>query len=162
MTPEPTPDAPNPYAPPTANVVEVPRRKTPVYSPVQAAVGTFLGGPLPGAYCLMANYAAMGDARRERAVGLWGGLGTLLLVALVPFLPERMPRFVLPLAMAWAARLLVEKGQFSKAQIAASETHIFHSNWRVVGISLLGMATFLILVFLVISLYFMWGFIPEE
>lgn len=156
------PDATNPYAPPTSDVVDVPLQKIPVYSPIQASVGTFLGGPLPGVYFLMANHAARGEAAQARVVALWGGLGSLLLAGAVPFLTEQLPRFVLPLAMAWAARLLVEKRQFSKAEIAASGRYTFHSNWRVVAVSLLGVVVFLLLVFIVITLSFMWGLIPEE
>jgi hypothetical protein len=155
-------DTPNPYSPPASRVGDVPARKIRVYSPSQGSVGTFLGGPLPGLVFLRANYAAMGEAAKAGSVARWGLLGSLGFLLVVPVIPEWMPRFVIPLAMAWAVRLLIERGQFSKEQIAASGTYDFHSNWRVAGVTLLGALVFLLLAFGVIALYFMWGWIPEE
>ena len=155
-------DATNPYASPQARLEDAPSAaRRAVYSPTQGAVGTFLGGPLPAVYFLCVNYAALEQPRRVRAALAWGLAASLAFLLLFPFIPERVPRFLFPLAMSWAARLLIEKGQFSKEAIAASGRFRFQSNWRVAGVSLLGMLVFLALAFAVITLYFLWGWIPE-
>lgn len=155
-------ETPNPYASPQARLEDAPPApRRAVYSPTQGAVGTFLGGPLPAVYFLCVNDAALGQPRRVRATLAWGLSGSLAFLLLFPFIPDWVPRFLFPLAMAWAVRLLIEKGQFAKEAIATSEHLRFQSNWRVAGVSLLGALVFLALAFAVITLYFMWGWIPE-
>lgn len=155
-------DPANPYASPQARLEDAPgTARRPVYSPTQGAVGTFLGGPLPAVYFLCSNDAALDRPRRMRATLAWGLTVSLAFLLLFPFIPDRVPRFLFPLAMAWAARILIEKGQFSKEAIATSERFRFQSYWRVVGVSLLGALVFLALAFAVITLYFLWGWLPE-
>ncbi len=155
-------DHPNPYASPQARLEEAPSAaRRAVYSPTQGAVGTFLGGPLAAVRYLSVNYAALEQPQRVRATLAWGLAISLAFLLLFPFIPDRVPRLLFPLVMSWAARLLIEKGQFSKEAIATSDRFRFQSNWRVAGVSLLGTLVFLALAFAVITLYFMWGWIPE-
>ncbi len=104
----------------------------------------------------------MNEPKLARAVLLWGSSASLVVLLLFPFLPERFPRFLFPLALAWVVRLLIERKQFSKERIARSNGFRFHSNGRVVGVSLLGALIYLLLAVGVITLYFMLGFLSVE
>jgi hypothetical protein len=65
----------------------------------------------------------------------WGVLFNIVLIAVMPFLPERFPNYVLPLAYSWAARGIAASKQITKETIASSPEFSFQSNWRVVGLS---------------------------
>jgi hypothetical protein len=53
-----------------------------------------------------------------------------------------MPGFIIPLAYSMTVRLIIERAQFTKAQIAESSTLVRHSNGRVAGIAVLGLLIF--------------------
>lgn len=153
---------PNPYQPPRSAIEHVPVLvKKPVYSPAQAAFGTFLGGPLAGLYFLKSNYDAMKDGRGSKLTSVWGAVSLLAFVLLAPFTPERIPKFIFPLAMSWVIRLLVEKGQFSKEHIQSSAEYCFQSNWKVVGLSLVGTLILGAAVVGTILLYDSAGILPD-
>jgi hypothetical protein len=136
----------NPYSPPRSDIA-VPQTGTkPVYSPVQGFLGTFLGGPLAGAYFLRANYLAKGEGKRAMHATIWGLVVTAILLLILPFLPAKTPNYIIPITYSVAVRLIIEKLQFTKAQIAASNHFSFHSNRRVVGIALACLAIFIVLV----------------
>jgi len=140
-------DFKNPYAPPKSETAFVPEKVgvQKVYSPTQGWAGTFLGGPLVGTYFLRTNFVAIGNPRRSRQATVWGiALSAIILLAL-PFLPERTPGYILPIAYSMTVRLIIERTQFTKNQIASSDKLAFHSNWRVLGVGLLGLVVFLIL-----------------
>ena len=155
----------NPYSPPQSKVDETPilaeEHTYRVYSPTQGSFGTFLGGPLPGIYFLKSNYEAMGDSEHSRSTLIWGALIFVVFVLLAPFTPERAPKYVVPLVMAWTIRILIEKKQLSKAQIATSDRYRFHSNWKVFGFSLLGALITGVLVVGMLFLYFSLGILPN-
>ena len=113
-----------------------------VYSPMQGGLGTFLGGPLAGAYFIRANFHAMGDARRAGLATVWGIAISAVLLLAVPFLPAKLIRSFVPILNVLGVKYLIEKMQFTKDQIASSGKFTFHSNWRVVGIGLLGFLVF--------------------
>ena len=132
----------NPYAPPKSAIVQAPENEmtdiVKVYSPVQGGLGTFLGGPLAGAYFIRANFQAMGDARRAGLAAIWGIAICAVFILVVPFLPAKLIRSFVPILNVLGVKYLIEKMQFTKDQIASSGQFTFHSNWRVVGIALLG------------------------
>jgi hypothetical protein len=116
-----------------------------VYSPVQGWSSAFLGGPLVGTYVIRANFVALGNARRATQATYWGGAVSLFILLLIPFLPERTPHLLLPLAYSMTARLIIERMQFTKHHIETSDNLTFHSNWRVAAVGLLGLIVFLAL-----------------
>jgi hypothetical protein len=142
-------DLRNPYAPPKSETANAPKgmsadaRK--VYSPAQGSLGTFLGGPLAGTYFVRANFQTMGDAKGARMVTMWGIAICAVILLSLPFLPAKMPGYILPIAYAITVRMLIEKKQFTKVQLATSTTFTVHSNWRVVGIALAGLVVFALL-----------------
>jgi hypothetical protein len=136
----------NPYAPPKADT-SLPANKIGsatrrAFSPGQGALGTFLGGPLAGTYYVRANYLAMGQPKRAWQATVYGIVASLGILALLPFLPEKLPNFIVPLAYAITVRLLIERNQLTKQKILESEDWSFHSNWRVAGVAAIGVLLF--------------------
>jgi hypothetical protein len=139
----------NPYAPPKADT-SLPASKDGsearrAFSPGQGALGTFLGGPLAGTYYLRANYLAMGQPKRAWQATVYGIVASLGILALLPFLPEKTPNVVIPLAYAITVRLLIERGQLTKQTILEAKDWTFHSNWRVAGVAAIGLIVFAML-----------------
>lgn len=133
----------DPYQPPQATL-ESAAAKTALYSPLQIRVGAFVGGPLTAIYLLKSNFDNLQDASRAKKTLIFGLVLSALLVLTLPALPERFPRFVIPLAYVWTAGYIAETFQRSKAAIAASPEFDFESNWKVVAASLAGMVLFLL------------------
>lgn len=140
----------NPYLPPQSEVggqtdpgMLAPRIG--IYSPNQVKAGAFLGGPLAAVYLLKSNYEAL-EKRDLASLTLWIGLGgTLLLIALLSVVPEHFPKMVIPLAYSLGAGYFASEFQVRKDAISASERLTFQSNWKVVGVSLLGIVVFLVI-----------------
>lgn len=121
-----------------------------VFSPTQAALGTFLGGPLAGLYYIKHNFRVLKRSEQEQQTVRYGGMFMVALLAVLPFIPEEVPGLPFAIAFVVVARMLVEKYQFSKQQIIdAPELH-FQSNWLVLGVSIVSILTFLALSFAVI------------
>jgi hypothetical protein len=136
-------ESPNPYAPPKADLgrssdTEV-RTGNPMFSSRQAFIGTFLGGPLAGTYFLRANFLAKGDTAHARAATIVGVVASLAILAALPFLPERMPHMILPIAYAFAVRAIVDTMQISKEDRPNKR---LHSNGRVAVTALTSLGIF--------------------
>ena len=124
-----------------------------VYSPTQAASGAFLGGPIAAVLFLKQNFRALGNPNGESKVRIYGAAFVLLVFGIAPFLPEEFPNMAIPLATVITTRLVVEKYQVSKQAIVESELLEFHSNWRVLGVSLACLvASFAILFAVIVGL----------
>lgn len=126
----------NPYATPGATLSE-PTATVRLYSPVQAACGAALGGPVGLIYFLHSNFRTLGNAAAGRQTVLYGALLVVALVVVLPLLPENFPSLPFTLAYVLAARHVAERYQMSKQGILESAQHDFHSNWRVAGLGLL-------------------------
>jgi hypothetical protein len=139
----------NPYSPPKSKIVHAPEKLAPgvmrVFSPAQGSLGTFLGGPLAGTYFIRTNFLALGDSKRARLTTIWGVVICAGILLALPFLPDKMPGYIIPMAYAITARVIIERAQFTKAQIAASSTLAFHSCWRAVAVAVLGLVVFALL-----------------
>lgn len=130
----------NPYAPPRATNLVVPEQAPSgpirIYSPTQVAVGT-IGGPIGLLYFLKANFAALGNTQMEKNTLVGGVLLILGLLVAIALLPDKFPATPFTIAYILTARYVAEKYQMTKQAIIDSEDHDFHSNWRVLGLSLL-------------------------
>lgn len=107
-----------------------------IYSPKQVSAGSFLGGPIAAVYFLRRNFQALGNPDAARRTLWWGIVFNIAVAAVIPFLPDRFPNYVLPLAYSWAAYGIAASKQLSKETIASSPEFSFESNWRVVGIAI--------------------------
>jgi len=108
-----------------------------VYSPAQVAIGAFVGGPVGLTYFLMANFGALYNDRARKNT-LYSGISLIIaLLCILPMLPDNFPSLPLTILYVVAARMVSEKYQLTKSQIAESEQCQFQSNWKVFGLSLL-------------------------
>jgi len=107
-----------------------------LYSPNQIGGGSFLGGPFAAVYFVWANFRALGEQGRAAAAMLWGVVFVLVILAVLPFLPEKFPNIVVPVIYSVAARLVAENYQLKKQAIADSDQYDFQSTWKVVGLAL--------------------------
>ena len=118
--------------------------KQPVYSPTQAALGAFLGGPLASVLFIKKNFNSLGKPEAEKKTLLYGTALSLALIGLLPFLPEQFPNMAIPIATVVTTRAIVEKHQFRKQAISDSETLTFQSNWRVLWVALACLLVFFV------------------
>ena len=56
-----------------------------VYSPIQAALGAFLGGPIASAYFIKQNFSVLEDDESIKKTNLYGALVVAMLLAILPF-----------------------------------------------------------------------------
>ena len=123
-------------SPPTEFVDRSSTISSAIYSPTQAALGAFLGGPVGLIYFVRSNFLVLGNASAARKTLLFGIILILILVAVASALPN-FPSMLANLSYIVLARWIVEKHQLSKQEITDSAQYVFHSNWRVLGFGLL-------------------------
>jgi len=131
--------------------------KKKIYTPQQAASAAFFGGPIASMMLIKNNFDAMENVELSKKTFIIGGVFIICLLALLPFLPEKFPNYVIPMLTAIFTKLVVENFQLKKEEISISEEFEFHSNWRVLGVSLLYMLLFLIVIFLAFALFSLLG-----
>jgi hypothetical protein len=134
----------NPYAPPQADVVDVPPEEpgaqSPfgrLFSPAQVMLATFLGTFIAGAWFYAQNLAALGKPELKRKAMLVGLGATILALALSILLPTSTPGVIPPVICAVGAGWVTRShfGKIVAAHMAAGGK--LGSWWSVVGISLL-------------------------
>jgi hypothetical protein len=115
-----------------------------LYTPLQIRAGSFLGGPIASVFFLRENFRVLGKVSEARTTLAWGIVFIVGLLAVLPFLPTRLPNIVIPLAYSIAAGSIAEKWQLQKQAIVDSGVYQLHSSWRVFGLALLFLFAFLI------------------
>ncbi len=123
-----------------------------MYSPSQVGLGSFWGGPIASVIFLRSNFRKLGKVTEARNTLIYGILFIVVLLGILPFIPDWFPNIAIPLAYCLYAKSVAEKMQLKREEIAESEEYTFESNWKVFGI---GTAT--LLVFLVIAVGIMFG-----
>ncbi len=121
-----------------------------IYSPNQIAIGTFLGGPLAAIFFLKRNFDTLGKEELSKQTLKIGLVVSLIIIAILPYLPEATPSILIPMLYLFPTIMVVKTFQISKDEIMNAEEYSFQSSWKVFGISLGWM-----LVFLVASILFM-------
>ena len=116
-----------------------------VYSPTQAALGAFLGGPKASVFFIKQNFSVLKDGESIKKTNLFGSLAIAFVLAILPFLPENFTNMVIPIITIVSTRLLIEKFQFKKEDISNSEDLYFQSNWRVFFVGLISLIIFMII-----------------
>ena len=86
-------------------------------------------------YVLKKNYDALGNRRDSKRTLIGGSVFVLLILGVLPFLPDKFPNLLIPIAYSVAAMHIAEKYQMSKQAILASQQYGLQSNWNVFGIS---------------------------
>jgi len=122
--------------------------KIKLYSPNQVGCAAFFGGPFAAVFVLRSNFCALGKGVAARQTLIWGALSSLALLLALPFLPDKFPNLVIPIAYTLAAGHSANKYHLSKSAIQESEQYAFQSNWNVFRISIAMMIAYWILIFL--------------
>lgn len=125
----------NPYAPPRSKLRAA--GDTRMYSPLQAGLAAFFGGPLAATYVLRNNFLALEHAERAGRTLTYGLLLSLLVVLVLPFIPDGVPDVASSVIYAVVTGQVVGKYQLSKVQISESDRYTFQSNWRVFAVIIL-------------------------
>ena len=133
-----------------------------VYSPTQAALGSFIGGPIGSFYFIKQNFKILGRENAIKKTTTIGGIVIIVFLLILPFIPENLPNFLIPFFTIIITRLIVEKYQFNKGMIIADETLAFHSNWRVFFIGVIALLITLVLIAFVLVLFAMLGIAAVE
>jgi hypothetical protein len=115
-----------------------------IYTPNQVALGSYLGGPLAAIYFLKGNFDTLGKDALSKKTILIGTLISIVLLSLMPFIPESTPNSLIPLLYLIPAIIVVKKFQLSKQEIFESPEFSFQSNWKVFGMSLAWLFAFLV------------------
>ena len=121
-----------------------------IYSPIQIAAGTYLGGPLAAIYFLKGNFDTLGKDEYSNKTILIGSIFSIILIAVIPFIPENTPNSLIPFLYLTPVMMVVKNYQLTKKEILESSEYSFQSSWKVFGMSLVWM-----LVFLVVAITYM-------
>ena len=125
-----------------------------LYTPAQIATASLIGGPLPACW-LVAHNARELHYPTQRITWLASGIvGTLLLLALVLFLvPERFPRYIIPVAYTVAIRELARRAQGDAISSHRAAGGAVGSWWAVVGFGVAGLVLFLAVIIVIAFLF---------
>jgi hypothetical protein len=138
----------NPYAPPGNGTVASPTIK--LYLPGQIAWATFLGAPIAGCVLLAYNYRRLGDSMAATLAWISGVIGTILILVLSFFLPERFPNFALPAAYTFGMYQCAKALQGKAYEDWLAKGGVKGSTWVATGIGLLCLILILVALFAVI------------
>jgi hypothetical protein len=119
-----------------------------LYSPTQIGIGTYVGGPLAAMYFLKGNYDTLGDELSSKKATLIGIIVSLLIIGILPFIPEHTPNMLIPMLYLIPVILIAKKEHLSKIEIQDSSEYSFQSSWKAFGMSILWMVVFFILTFI--------------
>jgi hypothetical protein len=119
-----------------------------LYSLTQIALGTYLGGPLAAIYFLKGNFDVLGKEGMSKKTLQIGLAVSLILIIILPFLPEATPNTIIPMLYLIPVIMIVKKHQISKDVIIGSDEYDFQSSWKVFGMSIAWMIAFLLITIL--------------
>ncbi|XQW86577.1 hypothetical protein ACOYR1_07600 [Thalassotalea piscium] len=128
-----------------------------VYSPNQAALGAFVGGPFASLYFLKTNFEVLGSEKSKKNTIALGCIIIFFMLLILPFLPDNFPNTVIPVLTVSITKILVDKLQFTKEDIEISEGLKYQSNWGVFFTSIICLVLLLITAFVFILVIEMLG-----
>ena len=115
-----------------------------MFSPTQAAVGAFLGGPFASIYFLRKNFETVNDDDGANNATVIGGVIAFVLIIILGFLPENFPNMAIPILTVVITRMLVEKYQCTKQEITSVDSVSFQSNWHVFIAGVISFVAFMV------------------
>ena len=113
-----------------------------IYSPRQIQVATFLGGPFAAAYFLKSSFESINKQELASKSFILSLIGSIIIIGILPFLPEKMPNNVIPLLYLIPVVALLKQHYFTKEEILESEDYQIESSWKVFGISLVSVVLY--------------------
>ena len=145
-------DQSNPYTAPEALLVpdglEISTESpAPIYSPLQVRLASFIGGPYAAVYTIYQNFKQLGDARGMQLTLYIGIAFNVILFVLLPVIPEKFPKQLIPLIYSWAAGWVASSKQLTKDQINESPKYHRRSGWNVTAVILISIIAFCLITF---------------
>jgi hypothetical protein len=122
------------------------------YSPKQIYIGTFVGGPLAGAYYLGENFKRYDKASLNTLCKILGVVFTVLVFMVSYQLPENFPNTIIPIFYSAVAGGIAWQWQASKEEVEAVESYGFQSNWRVTGVAVTSLVITLVALISIVML----------
>lgn len=115
-------------------------------------VATFLGGPLVAGYLIANNYKELGETEKVRTTWIVTAIATLAIFVIAYFLPDSLPRPILPLAYTVGVYYLVQnlQGAKIKAHIAAGG-----QMWSIWNAVLAGVVGLIVIVVILVAWFFL-------
>jgi hypothetical protein len=119
-------------------------------------IGTFLGGPLAGAFLMSENFKNLNQ--QHFVVKTWAiaiaGLLVLIASAYIPII-EKIPNIFFSFLSIMIVSFFVNKYQADYMQEHVTQKGLFYSRWRAVGFGIMGLAVTLVCIFVI--LYCVYG-----
>jgi len=136
--------------PNTAYSSAEPSTSAPLYSPMQIAMGTFLGGFAAGGFLLAGNYHRMARKGEAIAAAIGGVLATLAMIGLAMTMPQT-PGMLLGVVQTFAMLGIAKMTQGKQFQEHVEAGGEIAKGWKPVLVSL-GTGAVVFLLILVIAL----------
>jgi hypothetical protein len=119
-----------------------------LYSKKSIGIATYLGGPLAAGLLIRKNCIALNNDKQGLNALLIGTGSTLLLIAILLFIPERIldkiPSPIIPMIYTGIVYIILEKIQGKEIEAFKENNGTFFSVWSAVGIGLVS-SVFLVL-----------------
>ncbi len=133
-------------------LVETPTYK--LYSSRFVRIGSFIGGPLAAGYFIAENYKSFGQTDNARKTWIVTILFTIVLFGLIFLVPamSNTPNYIIPILYSAVAAYLVDQKQGNLIKNHMANSGTMFSFWRVLLISLIGLAATFAIIFLIILL----------
>ena len=114
-----------------------------IYTPLQIAFATLIGGPAAAIYILQKNFRVLGNKSAANKTILFGLILAVVLVITVYFTPDeyQIPEYigyVLLIIYISIPACIADSYQLKREDILKSDTYIFQPNEKVLGIAFVG------------------------
>jgi len=116
-----------------------------LYTPRQVIIGTFFGGPVAATYFIKQNYDAVFDASLSSRSLTIGGIFSLVLLLVMPFIPEWVPGVVVYMPYFVFVVIFAHKHLISKDTIINSDEYMPQSSIKVLLFAILFMTFYMVL-----------------
>src|SRR5258705_6981209 len=112
-----------------------------LYSETAVRAATFFGGPLIAGYLIAENFKLLGHPEKAKATWLYAIGASIVILGGVFLIPgtANIPNYIIPLAYAWGASLIVHQTQGNELKKHIETGGQLFSFWRIAGISLVGL-----------------------
>lgn len=121
-------------------------KPTKLYTPRQVIIGTFLGGPVAATYFIKQNYDAVSDASLSSKTIAIGGIFSLALLLVLPFIPEWVPGVAVYMPYFVFVAIFANKKLLSKDAIINSDEYEPQSSIKTFFFAVLIMAFYMVMI----------------
>lgn len=129
------------------------RPVVPLFSPIQIAIASCIGGVPAGCWLMARNFRALARDAGFRQCLLWGALGTVAVFVVAFLLPAEFPSFAIPLGYTIGLYLTAQQTQ-GRAVAEQQAGGLPPASWKAVLVVGLVSLVFMLLALFVLTLFF--------